>query len=343
MYDIMDYLRHYKDISIDKVHWNVMDNLLCTILTYAPMGEPFEEGSLFDFSICAEQYRDSKENCMVSQVYEILDMIAPSTRYVDLTISRFANLKEPNSQFGAAVFRIKDITVVAYKGTDYSMIGWLENFRLAYEYPTHTHMRAISYLQEHVNFFKDRKVYVCGHSKGGNLAVIAAMEAPKWVFNRIQAIYNFDGPGLRKEEFESQKFKKIIPKLRNIIPSGSVVGVLLNNSEYKVIKSSTIGLKEHYPTTWSVFGEFFEEGKLSGVSQKMHESTTKGLESLDYEKTKEALEFIFESLGKDYSEDLKFSAEDAVKFYKKIRTIDPEVKKSIEQIMEAMIRVWMDK
>lgn len=343
MYDIMDYLRHYKDITIDEVHWNVMDNLLCTILTYTPMEDFVEKGSLFCFSIYANRYRDSKENSMVPQVYEILDMIAECKRYNDLTISEFVNLKESDSQFGAAIFRIKDIAVVAYKGTDYSMIGWLENFRLAYEYPTHTHIRAISYLKNCVDFFRDRKIYVCGHSKGGNLAMIAAMEAPAWILRRTRAVYNFDGPGLRKEEFESLKFKKVSEKLVNIVPGGSIVGVLMNNSDYTVIKSSKIGFREHYPTTWSVFGEFFEEGKLSGVSQKMHESTTKGLENLDYEKTKEALEFIFESFGKEYSEDLKFSAEDIVKFYKRIRTIDPDVKKSVEQIMESMIRVWIDK
>ncbi|MEI3499052.1 MAG: Mbeg1-like protein [Bacilli bacterium] len=59
--------------------------------------------------------------------------------------------------------------IISFKGTDSSLIGWLENFRLAYEYPTYTQKLAIDYLKNNISFL-DQDVYVVGHSKGGNLA-----------------------------------------------------------------------------------------------------------------------------------------------------------------------------
>ena len=70
-------------------------------------------------------------------------------------------------------------------------------------------------------------VIVCGHSKGGNLALTASLGTGLLKRHKIKAIYSFDGPGLRKEEFSSFNYKNISKKLINIVPSQSMIGVLL--------------------------------------------------------------------------------------------------------------------
>ena len=54
------------------------------------------------------------------------------------------------------------------------------------------------------------------------------------ILQRIKKIYNFDGPGFRKQEYESNKYQALTKKLVNIMPSGSLVGVLLYNDNYNI-------------------------------------------------------------------------------------------------------------
>lgn len=339
MYTIFDYLKYYKNKKISDVHWNAQDMLLCAILTYTPVESYHGAKSLEEFVQYAYSYFDEpKENAFVSDVYEILDIIRDSKRYRELRIINFENIRNEETQFGAATFQIRKQATVAYKGTDYSLIGWLENFRLAYEYPTFSHSLAIEYLKNTISVVDYKELYVCGHSKGGNLALVAAMETSEEVFDKLKKVYNFDGPGLRKDEFAQKKLDRITKKLVNIVPSASVVGVLLYNTKYTVVKSKRVGIYEHYPTTWNIFGECFVEGKLSNISAKVHESTTKGIESLEYEKMREAFEYIFQSFGIEYSSIVKLSAEDIVRFYGNVKNIDPEVKKSIDCIIGTVLQ-----
>ena len=37
MYTIYDYLKYYKDESFNDLPWNMIDNLLCSILSYVPL------------------------------------------------------------------------------------------------------------------------------------------------------------------------------------------------------------------------------------------------------------------------------------------------------------------
>ena len=157
---------------------------------------------------------------MAPHAYNCLEEIIKGTRYQSLEITNFTRIKNEDTQFGAATFRLNKLTIISYKGTDGSLIGWIENFRLGYQYPTNTHLLAIKYLHENIKTL-DENVYVVGHSKGGNLAMVSAMESTPIEFNKIKNIYNFDGPGLRKEEFMSKKYQKISSKLHNYLPSDS--------------------------------------------------------------------------------------------------------------------------
>lgn len=238
--------------------------------------------------------------------YEVLELIKDSKRYKNLKISNFEKIRNNNTQFGAVTLRINHLTIISYKGTDGSLIGWIENLRLGYEYPTYTQVLAQKYLLK-VLTKEDKRIYVTGHSKGGNLAMASVMSVSDDIYNKVSAVYNFDGPGFRKEEYQSPKYERLHKKLVNIIPTGSVVGTILNNKDYHVIKSTEYAFNEHYPTSWCCFGEHFIEGELSNISKQFHETTTISYEQLNQEKVKETIETIFASLPSDYSSDLKLN------------------------------------
>ena len=63
----------------------------------------------------------------------------------------------------------------------------------------------------------DKKIYVGGHSKGGNLAMASVMKIRDAVYDRIVLVYNNDGPGFLKNEFGSDENKRLYKKLYNII------------------------------------------------------------------------------------------------------------------------------
>lgn len=339
IYTIRDYLQYYKKTTIKDVHWNAVDNMLCAILVYLPVKSFSGSKNITEFYSYAQKFIDeNKESMMVPMAYELLELICDSPRYKNLKVFNWENTKNNEMQFGAVTFRIGAETIVTYKGTDYSFIGWIENFRLAYEYPTRTHSKAIEYLKNNVKILGDKHLHIVGHSKGGNLAMVAAMETNDRIFNRIQKVYNFDGPGFRKDEFIGEKYAKMSKKLVNVLPSASIVGVLLNNENYTVVKSDGIAAGEHDLTKWNLFGECFIEAKLSSVGMKLHEATTKGIENLDCNNMKEALEAIFDSFEKDVTEDFSMSREDIIRFVKNVKNIDPEVRKCIENIFEVLLK-----
>ncbi|MBR6552963.1 MAG: DUF2974 domain-containing protein, partial [Clostridia bacterium] len=126
MFSILDYLENYKDIKVMDVHWNNLDNLLCAILVYVPLKTYSGKKSLEEFFVEAENVKPLSENMgeMVRTAYLALDIIRNSVRYKNMTFSNFINLKTDNTQFGAVTVRMSGKTVVSFKGTDSSIIGW---------------------------------------------------------------------------------------------------------------------------------------------------------------------------------------------------------------------------
>lgn len=336
MYTVMDYLKYYRDIPFTEVSLNQLDFLICTILVYLPLNDFKEAKSLKDFSkIALELENKDYDGMMIPKSYEVLKYLQNAKRYADMKIMNFVNLKNEKTQFGACKFLMDKKTIIAFKGTDGSTIGWVENFRLLYDYPTYTQRLSLNYLEDNIKF-NDKNVYVVGHSKGGNLAMASVMELSRPLFKKVKKVYNFDGPGFLKKEFDSLKYRELLPKLVNIIPTGSVVGSLLFNKNYTVVESCELAFNEHYPTTWGVFGEFFLEGTLSSVSKHLNESTTIGMDNLENEKVKEAVEMILKNIEKKYDEEFEFNINDVKNLLKNRDNIDPEVAKYLTTMLPKM-------
>ena len=98
---------------------------------------------------------------------------------------------------------------------------------------------------------------MCGHSKGGNLAVYAAAKSPKQA--RIEKVYNFDGPGLNAAASGSEGYRAVEGRVETYLPQFALVGILLEQAEeYFVVKSDGSGVRQHDPFTWQVLPDGFE-------------------------------------------------------------------------------------
>ncbi len=338
MYNIYDYINYYKDTTLENVKWNIMDDLICSCIVYSPIKE-FHTPKDLEYLNDEINKKDTfdRSDLMTPRVKRMLRMLVGTKRYKDLKIIDYTDKVNAKTQFGAMTFKIGKTKIVSFKGSDGCLIGWQENFRLAYDYPTYTHTLAINYLNAHIDIF-DKDVYVCGHSKGGNLALVSSMEINDWKFRKIKEIHNFDGPGLRKTEFESEKYLRVKDKLINIVPETSYVGVLMYSDNLNVVTTNELGINVHFPTSWNVFGEHFVIGKLSLFSKELHISSTKKIENLDYDKVRETMEMAFKSIKKEYSSKVNIKLKDFLDIYKGISGADKETTKYIITIVSAMIK-----
>ena len=101
-------------------------------------------------------------------------------------------------------------------------------------------------------------MYLGGHSKGGNLAVFAAVKNDAAIRSRIRQVYNHDGPGFTDFVMKDPAYLDMVPRIRTNVPQSSVIGMLLEHEEpYTVIRSKTVGLLQHDLYSWEVLGRGF--------------------------------------------------------------------------------------
>ena len=161
-------------------------------------------------------------------------------------------------QFAAVTFRLTDdLSYVAFRGTDSTLVGWKEDFNLSFRCPVPSQVAAARYLAD-VAGRLDGELVVGGHSKGGNLAVYAAASVPADVGERITRVFSHDGPGFLPEFLATGEFANVAPRIDKTLPQSSLVGMLLEQQEgFRVVKSNRLLIWQHDPFSWRVDGRDF--------------------------------------------------------------------------------------
>lgn len=207
---------------------------------------------------------------------ELFAAVAASPRFRDVCITKHTdNLdEEAEKQFSATTFLLPDKTAyVAFRGTDASLVGWKEDFQLAFITPVPSQQAAREYFDQLVSQLPFSKIRVGGHSKGGNLAVYAAAMCKPKVRERILKVYSHDGPGFNEQALTSQEFAAVTPLLSKSVPESSVIGMLLEHQEtYHVVKSDGVGIMQHDPYSWLVDedGAFIPAEKLDASADYLN-------------------------------------------------------------------------
>lgn len=255
--NIYDFIKKYEDYTFEEKAFCEVDNLVFSLLVYLNYSEfLIDRGTVNEIGIPFLErysYKDMNKYVPASRdAYKCLKSIVNTKRYGNVIMSDYVYIGNIEMQFSAITFSIsKKLIYVAFEGTDSLISGWRENFELSYIYPTMSQKYAIKYLRKRVKLFGP-SVIVGGHSKGGNLALVAAMETRLHDKFKILSIYNNDGPGLRLKQFNSLKYKIIKNKYFHIIPFNSVVGILLRNDIYKSVDASIIPVASHAISSWKI-------------------------------------------------------------------------------------------
>ena len=316
MGNILDYLDWRGDVPFRLDPFNEADNLVLSMLSYGQFDsilteEGFQKGKgireLWDAYTAVHPLEEEKgTGGHFSRAPLLLKKLAASERFRDLVVSDFVNLvsKDHSEQMSAVTCQVGDGTIyVAFRGTDNSLIGWKEDFLLAYTPQTSGQKHAAEYLSK-IGLQSNQPLRVGGHSKGGNLAVYASAFCAEEVRPKIVEVYSNDGPGFLKEVIETPEYEAVYPKVHGFIPEETLFGILLENTfPQKIIRSSRKGILQHDAYSWEIIRNRFEEApKVSGGSLYADKTITALLDELTPENRKEFIDTVFEVLESPGSE-----------------------------------------
>ena len=243
----------------------------------------------------------SKDTSTPEKNEKLLFAVLESRRFGQIRASSFVNEIDADAQkqFSAVTFTLlPDVSYVAFRGTDMTLVGWKEDFNMAYAFPVPAQERAVEYLDKVARTVKGQ-LLVGGHSKGGNLAIYSAVKCQKSVRDRIAAVYCHDGPGFKEDIYSDARYKEIARSIHTTIPTHSVIGLLLQNDDnYRVVDSSSVGLLQHDPFTWKIKnGDLQFTKRLARDSAILDRTLDQWLDGLDDEKRKRFVDTLFEVLG----------------------------------------------
>lgn len=276
MANILDYLDWRGDLLLTERGFNEVDNLLLAELCYLDFGRivPPEFDETIALPEAMARYdalrADETMGVLVPDTIPLLGRkMAASARFAAMRLCGYVSRldEQTQTQFSALTFLLPDETAyVAFRGTDDTLVGWKEDFNLAFLPVVPAQRMAVQYLCAAAQAHERRALRVGGHSKGGNLAVYSAVFSPQTVQNQLLRVYNNDGPGFRTSLLPLQEHQRVAKKIMTIIPESSVVGMLLEHEErYTVVRSTQSGLMQHDGFSWQVRGEQFEQ--LPGQSE----------------------------------------------------------------------------
>lgn len=314
-YNLIDYVNLRGDLSFEKDHFNALDALVLNMVAFidyqkiAPLYK--NQKKIFLKTLLNKYFKieyDASHSLglmIPNDIYEITKRVYHSPRYSKIKISNYINKVEQHvaKQFSALVFHIdrKNI-LVSFRGTDDSLAGWAEDLNMLAYYPIPSQQEAKDYLEQIASLYPNFKIYLCGHSKGGNLAIYSSLNVDEEIRNRIKKVYSFDGPGFLKENLDCSSFNDMKDKIIQILPSSSVIGRIFSlDVNHQIVESQAKGLDQHDPFSWEInYNHFVETNEFTKNSNKIKEEVEKLIEKLSLEERKD----LVDDLNK-YIESLK--------------------------------------
>ncbi len=356
MAGLSDYLTWRGDITFDEVSLNVVDALLLSQLSYLDFrgiigaSERKKECTL---AYAAKRYwelhtEEETGSCVsfaLRTVGILLRDMAKTKRFAELVLRNYVSRIDVRAeeQFSALEIVLgRKESYISFGGTDDTLVGWKEDFNMCFLSPVPAQTDAKEYL-ENVLLGGGRKVYIGGHSKGGNLAVYSAVNCKRMFRRSILKVYNFDGPGFRREFIESERYQGMRERIETWVPESSVVGMLLEHEEdYQVVKSTQKGFWQHDATSWEVLGaEFIKMPAVKQSSRRLAAGVKEWLAELKPEELEHFCDCIYDVLTSTDAKTLTDFNKDRWKnitgILRSYNTMDKKVKDMLYALLKAMV------
>ena len=307
MADMFEYLTWRGDIPFAAMAPNPVDGLIFSTLAYVNFSAavphtPYSRISLDRAVMLLLADAEVTKRIRVDRDLELLAAVAASERFKNVEIGFYRDIliPEEDTQFAAMTFFLGNGSAyAAFRGTDYTLVGWKEDFNMSFLDHIPAQRLAAEYLKDLASIFSGA-IHVGGHSKGGNLAIYAAAMAGDKIQDRIVNVCNFDGPGFMEHVLNHPGYDRIVPKCRTYMPQSSVFGMMLEREEpHTIIKSRQIGLLQHEPYSWEIIGANFIPDTLTTDSLLIDKTLKSWLASMTNEERNEFFDTVFGLLMTD--------------------------------------------
>jgi hypothetical protein len=362
--NICDYIDWRGDLTFDQSPLNEIDSLIFCQLSYlnftnlAPnnldSSKKLSELAKLFFASSDFKERSNLGILIDPRTNELFKKASESIRFQDVEVTGFVSELDNKieEQFSAVTFIFNSLSklgkqkiFVAFRGTDDTIIGWKEDFNLAFLEKIPAQSDALAYLKNVTTTFKKADFFVGGHSKGGNLAIFASAHLNKKSKKNLISIYNFDGPGFSQSSLDSDDFLSIKQKIRSVFPKFSIVGMLFHHFDpCKIVLSNKKFVMQHNPFSWFVKGISFEcQDKLDSGSELFFKSFNKWFENLQSNQKEQFVETLFSLLdstnaitNSDLSHD---TLKNTGKIIKTFASLDTEIRDEAIKIIGDFVKI----
>lgn len=343
--NIIDYCKWRGDISMKYDPFNYVDCLTIAQMTYTPLDGLFPEHGVATIGELAEVLLKKKQECMdpnsfVASAPTVLEAMAEGERFRNCKVYNYESIlhEDITEQFAALMMDLPDgTTVVSFRGTDDTMIGWNEDLLLSYTETVAQH-DALKYLNRNSKLFK--KYRVIGHSKGGNLAIYSVVHSDKKIQDRVIQIVSCDGPGLRPDTYSREIFEKLSPKYVKIVPEYDLFGTIYDNARNKiVVKSAASGIMQHSAVNWQIIRNEFETvDDICRTSQLLKQGIQKFLDDTKPQEREIMIRQVFDSMKDAGIKNITDFADGGlpvvIKALKSVSTIDDVAKDTVNKLIK---------
>ena len=351
MKNLFDYLYWRGDLSLRFVQFQELDGAILARLAYLPLERLFPQGlerplplaeagaQLLALPGLAEQMTQPED-------LHLLRVLLTGERFRHAELVGFSSLtdEESQTQFSALALRLRpDEVTVAFRGTDNTLVGWKEDFNMGFVCPVPGQTLAVQYL-ERLAVRYSGALRLCGHSKGGNLAVYAAAFCAPAVQERILGVYNYDGPGFDETVLFREGYRAVCARAHTFVPQSSVIGMLLGHEEaYTIVHSERVGLMQHDIYSWEVERDGFHHLETVTNSSRFIDYTIKAwIAGMDAQQRERFVDAIYGIMKETKAETLRDLNENRINsarhVLRSLRSLDEQTRSDVTHALSLLVR-----
>ena len=154
MANLLDYLAWRGDLPLSAVPLCDVDALIFARLSYVPFDGIAEARVPLYMAarqvLASVQLSDAPRACG-KEDQQLLTQLLQSPRYADILLDGYENIFDPvrQEQFAALTLHLPDgSAAVAFRGTDGTLVGWKEDFNMAFSTVVPAQLDAVRYLSD---------------------------------------------------------------------------------------------------------------------------------------------------------------------------------------------------
>jgi len=303
--NMFDYINWRGDLDFKTDPFNEVDNLIMSNIVYVDLRGIIDFDDVMSIQKTATAYFNKYDlkviesnKSFIAESPFLLRECGKVKRFKGLKIHHYVNNinLETTEQFSAMCIDLDDeTTYISFCGTDDTIVGWKEDFQMSYQLVP-SQIKAKEYLEKVID--KNRKYYIGGHSKGGNLALYACCKVNHELLNNVIHIYSNDGPGLSDEIFRQEEFENIKDRYTKILPYEDVIGYLFYHPCHTiVIKSNEFSIMQHQATSWQIMrNEFVKVDDISELSKRFADALNHLLTEISFQQREQLVTDFFNAL-----------------------------------------------